>query len=659
MYKSVYDTDSDNIVDNAEKVNSALSSGWGITTLSFDGSLAKSIIVDSTKVSTPYDLTSYQPLITNGLGISKNASTLSLGNSSMALGDPNEDRILFWDNSKNTTGGVEWLEPWTGLTISGTSLITNDGQINHNNLLNYQAAKHFYQKNIDTVKTSLTGLLKATSGVLSTISDNSSNWNTAYGWGNHAMAGYLTAESDPQVGSNTLNYLSKWNGSSLVASEVYDNGNYVGVSDSLKINTSLGDARLTLNGNIALVGTSPTITGHYAAGNPSQSIYIHPASGDPTGNLYLGITSQGNNRGAIKLGTIAEDNTSDSILVLSSSKSVNWVSKSSLLGSEGYWELDGTDLYPPTSYDLGVGTDSPTTKLSVVGSANVTNNFTVGGTLYAGTIKENTGTGYLKLYEDGGKGITITTAAGYTGVNNDYPSQELDVTGDLNISDTTFMNVQRTSGDAFIDGKLGINHDPETYNLYIDGTAYVSGEISSNGTANIPNLALVNAVNSTICYGSNSTDQDLRFYNDYDNITTLFIQDDGKIGINDDTPGTTLDINGELTVSGVSDFNSAANIALNVLSSQSGNVTATDNYTCWIIQPTANIDFSLAAAVEETGRLITVINNNSVEGDFNITIKNSGGTIVFTLNAMDGFSTKSVTLIYSGTTWFVYSLGYK
>lgn len=40
-----------------------------------------------------------------------------------------------------------------------------------------------------------TGLMKrgATSGSYSIVTDNSTNWNTAYGWGNHADAGYLTA----------------------------------------------------------------------------------------------------------------------------------------------------------------------------------------------------------------------------------------------------------------------------------------------------------------------------------------------------------------------------------------------------------------------------------------------------------------------------------
>lgn len=33
------------------------------------------------------------------------------------------------------------------------------------------------------------------SGSYSIVSDNSSNWNTAHGWGNHALAGYLTSET--------------------------------------------------------------------------------------------------------------------------------------------------------------------------------------------------------------------------------------------------------------------------------------------------------------------------------------------------------------------------------------------------------------------------------------------------------------------------------
>ncbi len=43
-----------------------------------------------------------------------------------------------------------------------------------------------YWKNQDTLKTTLNGLVKATGGVLTAISDASTNWNTAFSWGDHA-----------------------------------------------------------------------------------------------------------------------------------------------------------------------------------------------------------------------------------------------------------------------------------------------------------------------------------------------------------------------------------------------------------------------------------------------------------------------------------------
>jgi hypothetical protein len=52
-----------------------------------------------------------------------------------------------------------------------------------------------------------TGLLKrgAEEGDYSVINDNSTNWNTAYEWGNHASAGYLTSAG---LGSVSINALS-------------------------------------------------------------------------------------------------------------------------------------------------------------------------------------------------------------------------------------------------------------------------------------------------------------------------------------------------------------------------------------------------------------------------------------------------------------------
>ena len=59
-------------------------------------------------------------------------------------------------------------------------------------------------------------------------------------------------ESDPQIGTNTTNYLSKWDGSALVTSQLFDNGTNVGIGTSTP-NTELevvGSASTTIE-NIA------------------------------------------------------------------------------------------------------------------------------------------------------------------------------------------------------------------------------------------------------------------------------------------------------------------------------------------------------------------------------------------------------------------------
>ena len=53
-----------------------------------------------------------------------------------------------------------------------------------------------------------TGVLKVTApGTYAYVTDNSANWNAAYGWGDHAAAGYLTSASNlnaSKINSGTL-----------------------------------------------------------------------------------------------------------------------------------------------------------------------------------------------------------------------------------------------------------------------------------------------------------------------------------------------------------------------------------------------------------------------------------------------------------------------
>lgn len=82
---------------------------------------------------------------------------------------------------------------------------------------------------------------------------NIANWDTAFGWGNHATVGYLTSftELDPKVGTNTSNYISKWDGTALISSTIYDDGTKIGIG------TANPDAKLDIAGQVKISGGNP------------------------------------------------------------------------------------------------------------------------------------------------------------------------------------------------------------------------------------------------------------------------------------------------------------------------------------------------------------------------------------------------------------------
>jgi hypothetical protein len=68
-------------------------------------------------------------------------------------------------------------------------------------------------------------------GIITATGGNSTNWNTAFGWGNHSAAGYVTAatETDPQVGTISTNNIPKWNASQLVTSVLWESSSRIGI----------------------------------------------------------------------------------------------------------------------------------------------------------------------------------------------------------------------------------------------------------------------------------------------------------------------------------------------------------------------------------------------------------------------------------------------
>ncbi|MCD4681133.1 MAG: hypothetical protein K8S00_12180 [Bacteroidales bacterium] len=108
-------------------------------------------------------------------------------------GDINGDTIISVDfkmtngatNGYMITGDAKGIFDWVDpdATIDHNTILNNHNlttDIDHNQLMNYKANKHYFQKSIDTINTALSGILVGTSGLLSAITNNSSNWDAAY-----------------------------------------------------------------------------------------------------------------------------------------------------------------------------------------------------------------------------------------------------------------------------------------------------------------------------------------------------------------------------------------------------------------------------------------------------------------------------------------------
>ncbi len=148
--------------------------------------------------------------------------------------------------------------------------------------------------------------------------NNSSNWNTAYGWGNHASAGYLTSysETDPVYTASswysTTNNSSNWN-------TAYGWGNHASAGYLTSLGTALVDADFTSNGIMVrtAAGVYGIITDNSTTWNALVSNATH--TGEVTGSTALTLDKTAiSNRTAVTY-----DPASDYVLISDGSDSNN------------------------------------------------------------------------------------------------------------------------------------------------------------------------------------------------------------------------------------------------------------------------------------------------------------------------------------------------
>ncbi len=283
------------------------------------------------------------------------------------------------------------------------------------------------------------------------IVDNSTNWNEAYSWGNHSLAGYLTdyTETDPIFNSHTVSNII--NGTGFLINDGAGNWSYD--------NTTYLD-----------VETDPIFTASAAYGITSINISNWNDAYDHS------IITTGNPHN-ISLTDIGE-----------SQSSIN------------YWTKTGTDL----SYsggNVGIGIDEPFTKVHIVDSEPTLrlSNSSVNN-VNSGTIEfsEEPNTSYeprVQLTYDGAANkFHIKTGSGTVyprmtflrdsynvGINKTDPAYTLDVNGtgnfDGNITANGFINPFEalTAGTTTWDTSTGLS---KTWSVSANATLTLSNLVN-------------------------------------------------------------------------------------------------------------------------------------------------------------------------------------
>jgi hypothetical protein len=251
---------------------------------------------------------------------------------------------------------------------------------------------------------------------------NSGNWNTAYGWGDHAGL-YLgatakAADSELLDGIDSTGFLRVAPNSGTPLSANFAIGSAGGrnfiqshASQPLDINplgnsVSVG-SNLTVSGNVGIGTTSPgypldildnSTRLSFSTGTGNAIIYMDGANGDLAGGDYTSLTSDGSGNFSIATG-------------------------------------NSERLRVQHGGNVGIGTDSPTGKLHVYGGRLVLDNPANAQTAIqinsAGTEKiviyRPTSTEDLRIYTPGAGDAFTLTQSGNVGIGTTSPGAPLDV----------------------------------------------------------------------------------------------------------------------------------------------------------------------------------------------------------------------------------------
>ncbi len=513
------------------------------------------------------------------------------------------------------------------------------------------------------------GFVKISGGITTYVTDNSANWNTAYGWGNHASSSYLTSftETDPIFVASEANNITaasttNWNtaygwGNHALAGYIVDgNTNWDNLYGFITATSSETLTNKTWNGNVIDVAYGGT--GTSTAFTPGSIVFVGGG----------GAYSQDNNNffwdsanGRLGIGT---NNPQDLLDIYGAGKGLRL-------------SYDGSNFVSLSS--------SPTGELTISNSASSTPTLVIGSGQNENAVLafDASSTDYLMGLDtaDGlfkiGMGNTLGSStalvinpSGYVGIGTTSAAYALDVKGEVYASN----GVRIPNGYALNLGASGVQQlygDATGFRVMVNYNSLDAFHILNSGNVgigtNTPSAMLTVGATSTqqflvnnlgvvtggtwqgntigVAYGGTGTSTQFTpgsivfagaggVYGQ-DNANLFWDDANGYLGLGTSSPTAALDITSVLSESTVGS-EMIINVADRDFSSDTGNwsggswlvsggvATHTASTTAYVLDNTA----LTAAPVAEKIYQITFTANTIISGSLTVSFGGANGSAV-------------------------------
>jgi hypothetical protein len=383
-----------------------------------------------------------------------------------------------------------------------------------------------------------------------------SNWNTAYGWGNHSLAGYLTSETDPVYSGSPASGISS--GQITNWGAAYGWGNHGTVGYDTTNDSWTGTTNVTTFGNVGIGTSSPSkeLEVISKGGGGGIKIYGDASTGthDSPGFTLGGIDISGINREGV-LGLSLSDghfsmNAARGDLVLrAKDKNIHFSTQSGgypakmTISSKGNFGIGTTNPFSKMDirerYATTTLTDDPLLPSATTVNVSSTADFPPSGTLIINREA---------MYFTGISGNSFTGVTrgllGSGAWDHSFGSTVVLATQIITESDDTVPQIVMTSA-----GTMGIGHMPlgyDTLSIFsTEGPAKVHIQSAVSQNESILSFNVGGATSWEIVY-DNLDDRKLKFIKrSSPNIETMTLDGD-NVGIGTTSPQGKLDVNGSI-----------------------------------------------------------------------------------------------------------------